>query len=277
MGDDIQRDADDHETVFRTVSGLDGKSMIHEHDIQKVTPTKVYVHQKPRSGDVMGFYKTRQGGTYVLDRRKLEESGRYRTEYGATQTSFYLERSDVEEEVETPGSEADDEAADDEGADEAGADEDERRPSEPELRPVPVEALEGTVVDYFEQIASDLNKNYDGALTNRLLLETSLRQSLLDFHMHSKDSPLMQQLDSISMARDAAPADPDLQAIPVDQMHADLVTYLNKAAAALDARYEKGFPKRRLIEVSLRQVFADLRMYQQEAVMIRWLDVLLLE
>ena len=267
MGDDIQRDADDHETVFRTVSGLDGKSMIHEHDIQKVTPTKVYVHQKPRSGNVMGFYKTRQGGTYVLDRRKLEESGRYRTEYGATQTAFYLERSDVEEEVETPGS--------GEEADEA--EEDERRPSEPELRPVPVEALEGTVVDYFEQIASDLNKNYDGALTNRLLLETSLRQSLLDFHMHGKDSPLMQQLDSISMARDAAPADPDLQAIPVDQMHADLVTYLNKAAAALDARYEKGFPKRRLIEVSLRQVFADLRMYQQEAVMIRWLDALLLE
>ena len=109
MGDDIRRDADDHETVFRTVSGLDGKSMIHEHDIQKVTPTKVYVHQKPRSGNVMGFYKTRQGGTYVLDRRKLEESGRYRTEYGATQTSFYLERSDVEEEVETPGPEADDE------------------------------------------------------------------------------------------------------------------------------------------------------------------------
>jgi hypothetical protein len=105
MGDDIQRDADDHETVFRTVSGLDGKSMIHEHEIQKVTPTKVYVHQKPRSGNVMGFYKTRQGGTYVLDRRKLEESGRYRTEYGATQTAFYLERSDVEEEVETPGPE----------------------------------------------------------------------------------------------------------------------------------------------------------------------------
>jgi len=264
MGDHIQRDADNYETVFRTVSGLDGKSMIHEHEIQKVTPTKVYVHQKPQSGDVMGFYKTRQGGTYVLDRRKLEESGRYRTEYGATQTAFYLERSDVEEEVETPGPEE-------------NGEEDDRRPSEPELRPVPVEALEDTVVDYFEQIVSDLNTNYDGALSNRLLLETSLRQSLVDFHMHGKDSPLMQQLDSISMARDAAPTDPDLQSIPVDQIHADLVMYLNKATAALDARYEKGFPKRRLIEVSLRQMFADLRMYQQEAVMIRWLDALLLE
>ncbi|WP_232798106.1 hypothetical protein [Salinibacter altiplanensis] len=259
MGDETQRDAEYHDTVYRTVSGLDGKSMIHEHNIQKVTSTKVYVHQKPRSGDVMGFYKTRQGGTYVLDRRMLEEEGRYQTEYGATQTAFYLDRSDVEEEVETPGTGK------------------ERRSSEPELRPVPVDALESTVVDYFRQIATDLNDNYDGELSHRLLLETALRQSLVDFQMHGKDSPLMQQLDSISMARDAAPMDPDLQPLPVDRIHADLVGYLNKAVAALDARYEQGFPKRRLIEVSLRQVFADLRTYQREAVTVRWLDALLLE
>ncbi|WP_263786189.1 hypothetical protein [Salinibacter grassmerensis] len=267
MSDETHRNADNYETVFRTVSGLDGKSMIHEHEIQKVTSSKVYVHQKPQSGDVMGFYKTRQGGRYVLNRRELEEDGRYRTEYGATQTSFYLERSDVQEEVETPGPEKSEEKDEEE----------ERRSSEPELRPVPVDTLEGTAVDYFEQIASDLNNRYDGELSHRLLFETSLRQSLMDFHMHGKDSPLMQQLDSISMARNAAPADPDLRSLPVDRMHADLVRYLNKAIAALDARYEKGFPKRRLIEVALRQVFTDLRMYQQESVMIRWLDALLLE
>ena len=265
MGDDIQRDADNYETIYRTVSGLDGKSMIHEHDIQKVTPTKVYVHQKPRSGDVMGFYKTRQGGTYVLDRRKLEEDGRYRTEYGATQTAFYLDRSDVKEEVETPGSQ------------EKGTGDEESQSSDPEFRPVPVDALEGRVVDYFEQIAADLDDHYDGALSHRLLLETALRQSLVDFHMHGKDSPLMQQLDSMSMASDAAPTDPELRPIPVDQIHADLVTYLNRATAALDASYEKGFPTRRLLEVALRQVFADLRTYQREAVTIRWLDALLLE
>jgi hypothetical protein len=50
----------------------------------------------------------------------------------------------------------------------------------------------------------------------------------------------------------------------------------DKVAGALDARYEKGFPKRCFIEVALRQMFADLRMFQQEALSIRWLDVFLL-
>lgn len=260
MGDGPQRDAGDHDTVYRTVAGLDGKSMIYEHTIKKVTPTEVYVRQKPKSGNVMGFYRARESGTYVLDRRKLEEEGCYRTEYGPTQTAFYLDRSDVQEEVERPDSA-------DEQSDSSG----------PELRSVPVEALEGEVVAYFEQIASDLDNRYDGKISRRLLLETSLRQSLVDFHMHGKDSPLVQQLDSLAMAKDSGATAPDLQSIPVDRMQADLVKYLNKVAGALDARYESGFPKRRFIEVSLRQMFADLRMYQQEAVTIRWLDVLLLE
>lgn len=259
VGDGRQRDANNYDTLYRTVGGLDGKSMIYEHAIQKVTPTKVYVHQKPRSGNVMGFYQAREGGAYVLDRRELEESGRYRTEYGPTQTCFYLERSDVEEDVETPDS-----------ANEQGGS------SEPELRPAPVDALDGEVVAYFEQVTSDLDNRYDGKLSNRHLLETSLRQSLVDFHMHGKDSPLVQHLDSLAMARGPGSTEPDLQSIPIDRMQVDLVKYLNKVAGALDARYEKGFPKRRFIEVALRQMFADLRMYQQEAVTIRWLDVFLL-
>jgi len=169
--------------------------MIHEHEIKKTTPTKVYVHQTPKSGNVMGFYRTREGGTYVLDRRRLEEGGRHHTQYGATQTSFYLDRADVEE-VETP----------DEGDGTAPA-------SEPDLRPVPVEALEGTIVEHFGQIVSGLDAHYDGALSNRLLFETSLRQSLVDFHVHGKDSPLMQQLDSISMTRGPGATEPDLRPV----------------------------------------------------------------
>ena len=60
MDDERHRDADNYETICRTVNGLDGKSMIHEHDGQKVPPTKVYVDRKPRSGDVMGAYNPRQ-------------------------------------------------------------------------------------------------------------------------------------------------------------------------------------------------------------------------
>jgi hypothetical protein len=259
MRDGRQRNANNYDTVYRTVGGLDGKSMIYEHAIQKVTSTKVYVHQQPRSGNVMGFYQAREGGVYVLDRRELEENGRYRAEYGPTQTSFYLKRSDVEEDVETPDS------ANKQG----GA-------SAPELRPVPVDALDGEVVTYFEQVASGLDDRYDGELSNRRLLETSLRQALVDFHMHGKDSPLLQHLDSLAMAQESGSAEPELQSLPVEQMHVDLVKNLNKVAGALDARYERSFPKRRLIEVALRQMFADLRMYQQEAVTVRWLDVVLL-
>lgn len=259
VGDGRQHDASNYDTVYRTVGGLDGKSMIYEHAIQKVTSTKVHVHQNPRSGNVMGFYQTREGGAYVLDRQELEESGRYRTEYGPTQTSFYLKRSDVEEDVETPNS----------ANNQSGS-------LEPELGPAPVDALDGEVVTYFEQVASNLDNRYDGELSNRHLLETALRQSLVDFHMHGKDSPLVQHLDSLAMARDPGSTEPDLQSVPIDQMHVDLVKYLNKVAGGLDARYERGFPKRRLIEVALRQMLADLRMYQREAVTIRWLDAFFL-
>ena len=103
VDDERHRDADNYETICRTVNGLDGKSMIHEHDGQKVPPTKVYVDQKPRSGD---------GGLQP-----------------PTEDAYALDRADVKEEVETSGSQ------------EKRKGDEEGRSSEPELRPGPVDAL----------------------------------------------------------------------------------------------------------------------------------------
>lgn len=256
MDNGSSRDARDHDTVYRTVGGLDGKSMLYEHTIMRVTSTKVYVDQKPRNGNVLGFYQTRKGGTHVLDRKTLEEEGRYSLEYGPTQTSFYLNRSDIEEEVETPDSE-------------------DERPSEPEFRPVPINTLESEIATHFEQVASGLAARYDEEFSERLLLDVALRQSLVDVQAHGRESPLVQQVDSISMTKAGRSTDSDLQPIPVDQMRADLIKYLNKTIDTLSARYEKELAMRRFIEITLRQTFADLRMYQDEATTIRWLDVLL--
>lgn len=256
MDDGPSRNARDHDTVYRTVGGLDGKSVLYEHTVIKVTSTKVYVDQKPKEGNVLGFYQTRKGGTHVLDRKTLEEEGRYSVEYGPTKTSFYLNRSDIEENVEIPSAE-------------------DERPSEPEFRPIPVNTLESGVAIYFEQVASSLSARYDDGFSARLLLDVTLRQSLVDVQAHGKESPLVQQLDSISMTRTEGLDDSDLQAIPVDQMRTDLIKYLNKTIDALSARYEKELAMRHFIEITLRQTFADLRVYQDEATTIRWLDVLL--
>jgi len=256
MDDGSSRDVRDHDTVYRTVGGLDGKSMLYEHTVMRVTSTKVYVKQKPKSGNVLGFYQTRKGGAHVLDRKTLEEEGRYSLEYGPTQTSFYLNRSDIEEEVETP-------------------DPEDERSSEPEFRSIPINTLESEVATHFEQVASSLAARYDEEFSERLLLDVALRQSLVDVQAHGRESSLVQQLDFISMTEAGRSTDSDLPPIPVDQMRADLIKYLNKTIDTLSARYEKELAARRFIEITLRQTFADLRMYQDEATTIRWLDALL--
>lgn len=63
--------------------------------------------------------------------------------------------------------------------------------------------------------------------------------------MHGKDSPLVQQLFSISMMGEAEPTEPNLQSLPVDWRRTNLIKYLNEAAGALDTRYDKGFTTRR--------------------------------
>lgn len=251
------RDASNHDTIYRTVGGLDGKSVLYEHTVLKVTSTKVYVDQKPKNGNVLGFYQTRKGA-HVLDRKTLEEDGRYSVEYGPTRTSFYLNRSDVEENVETP-------------------DPEDEPSSEPEFRTLPIDTLEREVVVHFEQVASTLAARYDEGFSERLLLDVALRQSLVDVQAHGKESSLVQQLDLISMTRAEGPTDSDLHPLPVDKMRTDLIKYLKKTTDALSARYEKELALRRFIEITLRQTFTDLRAYQDEATTIRWLDVLLSE
>lgn len=257
MNDGHSRDASDHDIVYRTVGGLNEKSIIYEHAVIDVTPTTVFVEQKPRDQKVLGFYETRKGGTHALDRKELEATGRYPIEYGPTEVCFYLERSDVREEVETP-------AAANEGA------------SGPELRPLPVDALETEVVSNFEQLTSRIESRYDEGFSERLVFEVALRQSLVDFQAHGKDSPLIQQLDSIVMSQEGS-ADSDLSAVPIDRIHVDLLKNLDKTLGALNARYKDGFAERRLLEVALRQMFTDVLMYQDEATSLQWLDILLSE
>jgi len=257
MEDGRSRDASNHDVVYRTVGGLNEKSIIYEHAVLTVTPTTVYVDQSPRDQKVLGFYETRQGGTHALDRNELEATGRYPVEYGPTEVCFYLERSDVQEEVETP-------AAANEGA------------RVPELRPIPVDALESEVVSNFEQLTSRIEPRYDDGFSERLLFEIALRQSLVDFQAHGKDSPLIQQLDSIVMT-DNDPDGSALRPVPVDRIHVDLLKNLDKTLGALNARYKDGFAERRLLEVALRQMFTDVLMYQERATPLQWLDILLSE
>jgi hypothetical protein len=140
-----------------------------------------------------------------------------------------------------------------------------------------VDALEKEVVGHFEQVASGLAARYKQEFSGRLLFDVALRQSLVDVQAHGKESPLVQQLDSISMAGSERAADSNLRPIPVDQMRADLIKYLQKTIDALSARYEQELATRHFVEIALRQTFADLRMYQDKATTIRWLDALLLE
>lgn len=151
------------------------------------------------------------------------------------------------------------------------------RPPEPELKPVPVGGLEADVASHFESVVSSLRERYGEEISSRLLLDVTLRQSLVDFQAHGKDSPLVQQLDSIAMARQGRPADPDLQPVPAERMRSELVTYLSRAVGVLDARYDEGLTKRDFVEVALRQMFADLQMHQHESTTVRWLDALLLK
>ncbi|MFB6272773.1 MAG: hypothetical protein ABEL51_07770 [Salinibacter sp.] len=224
-----------------------------------MTPTEVHVDQQPGSGRVLGFYKTRKGA-YVIDREELEEEGYFRAEYGPTRTSFYLNREDIDVQVERP----------------PGVD-DEEDSAEPELRPVPVDALQVEVADHFRRIVSNLQPRYEERISERLLLDIALRQTLVDFQVHGKDSPLVQQIDALSiMAGQSTPgAEPDLRPMPVDRLQADVVEYLEKALATLRTRYEKEFSERRFFEVALRQMFVDLRTHRHEATVVQWLDVLL--
>lgn len=257
MNSGRSRDASDQNIVYRTVGGLDDKSIIYEHEVVEVTPTTVFVEQKPRDGKVLGFYQTREGNTHALDRKELETNGRYPVEYGPTEVCFYLNRTDVQESVETP-------ASANEGA------------SGPELRPVPVNALESEVVSNFEQLTSRIADRYDAGFSKRLVFEVALRQSLVDFQAHGKESPLIQQLDSLALMGEGA-AESDLEAFPVERIHVDLLKNLDKTLGALNARYKGGFAERRLLEVPLRQMFTDVLMYQNEATTLQWLDVLLYE
>lgn len=287
MSEKRSRNADDHSKVYRTVGGLDGKSVLYEHPIQTVTPTKVHVGQKPRNKDTLGFYQTRGGGTYVLNRQKLEEEGRCHLEYGPTRVCFYLRRSDVQEEVETPGMSTRGPSEENVSENDSPKDSSEGRPSEnrssedgppePEFKPVPVEDLESEVVGHFESVVSTLETRYGEEFGPRLLLDITLRQSLVDFQAHGKDSALVQQLDSITIARQGRPINPDLRPVPAKRMRSELVKYLSRAVGVLDARYDEGLTKRHFIEVALRQMFVDLRMYGHGSTTVRWLDVLLLE
>lgn len=263
MNDRHQRDASNHDTIYRVVEGTGRKGIVYEHPITEITPTEVHVARKPSSGRVLGIYRTRQG-TYVLDRETLEENGRYQTRYGPAQTSFYLDLEDAEGPLERPPEVAE-------------GDTDEEDTSSPDLRPVPADALEAEVVKHFEQVASMLDRRYGEDFPRRLLLEIALRLALVDFQVHGKDSPLVQQIDSlvIRIGLDAPRSKPDLRPMPVDRMRADVIGYLEKAMAALRLRYEEDFTERRFLEVALRQMFADLRTHEHEAPVIQWLDVLL--
>lgn len=259
MSDGQQRDASDHETVYRTVGKGGSQTLVYEHPIMEVTPAKVRVGQKPVRGNVMGFQQIREGGVYVLDRKELEEEGCCHVQYGPTQTSFYLERSDVEGPIEEP----------------PGATEDES--SELDLRSIPTDTLQAEVVEYFEQVVSTLERRYEEGFSRRLLIEIALRQALVDLQMHGKDSPLVEQLDSISIGPSTSSSELELQAMPVDRMRADVVKYLKKVTSVLAARYDGSFSERHFLEVALQQMYADLRVYQYEATVVLWLDVLLEE
>lgn len=254
MGDSATRNIKSQDKVYRTVNGLDEKSIVYQHKIRRVTEKNVYVTQKPESKEVMGFYKTRKGGVYVLDRETLEEEGQLAAEYGTTQTSFYLSPSDIEEDVKPPG-------------------EAEKEIHEPNLRLLPVEKVHKSAIDHFDKIGSELDGRYNQELSGRLLFEAVLEVSLVDLLMHGKDSSLVEQLDSISLAGGkTGQAKTALRPLPVEQIHKTTVEQFNKAAASLAKRYGGGFPKRRLIEVSLRQVFADLAVHQEESPLIARLD-----
>jgi hypothetical protein len=261
MDDKRQRDASNHETIYRVVEGGGGKGIAYEHPITEVTPTEVHVERKPSNGRVLGIYRTRQG-TYVLDRETLEKNGHYRTRYGPAQTSFYLDLGDAEGPVERPPEVTETEEED---------------TSSPDLHPVPADALQAGVVKHFEQVSSMLDRRYEEDFPKRLLFEIALRLALVDFQVHGKDSPVVQQIDSlvIGIGLDAVSSEPDLRPMPVDRIRADAVEYLENAMVALRLRYEEDFTERRFLEVALRQMFADLRTHEHDATVIQWLDVLM--
>ena len=72
-------------------------------------------------------------------------------------------------------------------------------------------------------------------------------------------------------------SEPELRPGPVDTLGGRVVDDSEQIAADLDGHYNGASSRRRLLEVALRQVFADLRTHQREAVTIRRLDALLLE
>lgn len=261
MNDRLPRDASTHETIYRVVEGAGGKGMVYEHPITEITPTEVHVERKPSSGRSLGMYRTRQG-TYVLDRETLEKHGRYQTQYGPAQTSFYLDLGDAEGPVERPPE---------------VEDEDEEDTSSLDLRPVPADALEAEVVKHFEQVSSMLDRRYGEDFPRRLLLEIALRLALVDFQVHGKDSPLVQQIDSLAirLGLETASSEPDLRPMPVDRLRADVIEFLENAMVAMRLRYEEDFTERRFFEVALRQMFADLRTHEHDATVIQWLDVLM--
>jgi hypothetical protein len=261
MNDRKRRDASTHETIYRVVEGAGKNGIVYEHPITEVTPTEVYVDRKPSNGRALGIYRTRQG-TYVLDREALERQGHYRTRYGPAQTSFYLDLEDADGPVERPPEITEEEEAD--------------APA-PDLRPVPADALQAGVVKHFEQISAMLDRRYEREFPKRLLLEIALRLALVDFQVHGKDSPLVQQIDSLSirLGLETTGAEPDLRPVPVERMRADVVGYLEKAMSALRLRYDEDFAERRFLEVALRQMFADLRSHEHESAVIQWLDVLM--
>lgn len=254
-----RRDVSTYETIYRVVEGSGGRGIAYEHPITEVTQTEVHVDRKPCSANALGIYRTRQG-TYALDRETLEERGHYRAQYGPAQTSFYLDLGKAEGPVERPPEVRDEEDT-----------------SPPDLRPVPAGALQAEVVKHFEHVSSLLDRRYGEDFSKRLLLEVALRLALVDLKAHGKDSPLVQQIDSLSIGigLDTINPDPDLRSIPVDRMGADIVKYLEKAMTSLRRRYEEDFTERRFFEVALRQVFADLRTHEHEATVVQWLDVLL--
>lgn len=253
-------DVSNTETVYRTVTRPGGEALVCEHTITEVAPTEVRVSRAAVNDDVPAFYKSRSG-TYVLDREELENEGCAR--YDSTQTYFYLNREDAIGASVRKGSVGDGDV---------GA-------SESDRRPLPTIYLRAEVAKRLERVASGLDSRYGEALTTRFLLETALRQVFVDVQVHGKDSPLVQQLDTLSLhgGLQASRSGEDLHPLPVDSLHAEVMGHFKEILSALESRYGEGFSERHFIEVALQQMFTDLRTYQHESTIIQWLDAFLLE
>lgn len=254
MSENRLYDVSNHTTVYRIVPRPGGEDLVCEHSITEVTPTEVHVSRAACNEDVPPFYQTRTG-TYVLDRGELERTGS--AQFDSGQTRFYLKRRGVTEKTEGP---------------ERG---DGNVASNPDLQPLPAISLQVDVAERFEKVAASLESRYGDAFSKRLLLETVLRQAFADIQAHGKDSPLVLQLDTLSIQGKfkSLKAGRNLRPLPVDHLHVEVITHLQKILSILKARYEGNFSERHFFEVVLRQMFADLRIYEHESTVIQWLDI----